>query len=178
MIDWILSKVWIAITVIVLIVSVMGVYVLIYNNESNSVLVQTATSIGQTINSISTMQSNYTEYIVYTSSQRGLVIPKTITKFTLPFIMVSSHYTITIQNKSVILTWQGENAYYPLSNQIHPWNLSLLGSGLVSANSSVLKNMDSEYNNVTVISGVILVIERVEMSVNGYITYETFVHAI
>ncbi|MGC8581537.1 MAG: hypothetical protein ACP5RS_04565 [Thermoplasmata archaeon] len=176
MIDWILSKVWIAIVVVILILSVMGFYVFVYNSLSTNSFVQITTEIGVTISKISTMSSNYTENIVYSSSQPGLVLPLTIVKYSLPFNAQKYPYTINITNESVILEWDNNYALYYFVLHIHPWNLTKYLSNTFYVSNYTLYKLDMEHPYFKVPSGTVIVIKQVELSVSGNLEYETFVY--
>ncbi|MEM3342415.1 MAG: hypothetical protein QW728_06945, partial [Thermoplasmata archaeon] len=123
MFDWFTSKIAVSVAALILLSAVAGFFVYQRNSVDIEKLQIKADNIARIINQMSTLQSQSSMRIVFTSEQDGVYID--------PMIDGNS-YTITIYANMVLLEMKGAKAVAHLISNVHLWapsNEMVLSSG-------------------------------------------------
>lgn len=169
MIEWISSKVVMAIAVIVLIGVVIGFFNIQQQNYERIAFDNVCKDIARSIDFVSMTDANITTNLTFTEGKSGTLLPMTFR---------GKSYTIEIRSEQVIMMQDDWISTANLVKKIHPWNPHILNNGTnwTKTTQQNITLMNEKYRCVKVTSGTDIHIERVLLIVSGNPEYHTFIY--
>ncbi|GEM_PF-2359845 len=167
MLDWALSKVFISIFTMGIVVFSIFVFSAARDDLGETQLENISKEISSRVNELSNTYSNSSVYFTFRENASAIELPSD---------MDGDEYDIRISSDSVTVQMDGKLASSDIraedASRVHLWHPDKIN---YTTNQTELEELDNENRFLDVVSGEGFRVVRTELIVNGEIEYHTFI---